>query len=153
MKNIISLFIVIILSSCGAKEERSEVIGESDSLKSNHNTSQLPNDDASNPTLTPKAYSNERFRDVTVRKNEGNTFTVTGKGQIFEASFGWVVEDGHNELMKGFESTDAGAPEWGSFEFSVAVQKQRPNSTLTLVLFETSAKDGSRQHELAIPFR
>lgn len=153
MKNVFSFFIIIIISSCGAKEERSQAIGKSDSLKSNHNTSQLPNDDEPNPSLTPKAYSNERFREVTVRKNEDNTFTVSGKGQIFEASFGWVVEDGHNELVKGFESTDAGAPEWGDFEFSVEVRKQRPNSTLTLVLFETSAKDGSRQHELAIPLR
>lgn len=153
MRNILSFYIVIILSSCGTREERSQTIDKPDSFNSDDTTSQLQDDDHTDLPLTPKAYSNERFSEVTVRKNEGNTFTVSGKGQLFEASFGWVVEDGHNELMKGFESTDAGAPEWGDFEFSVDVQKQRSNTTLTLVLFETSAKDGSRQHELAIPLK
>ena len=153
MRNILSLFIVIILTSCGNREERSQTIDKPDSFNGNDTTSQLQDDDNRDLPLTPKVYSNERFSEVTVRKKGDNTFTVSGKGQFFEASFGWVVEDGHNELMKGFESTDAGAPEWGDFEFSVNVQKQRPNATLTLVLFETSAKDGSRQHELAIPLK
>ena len=46
--------------------------------------------------------------------------------------------------------TDAGAPEWGDFDFTIIVQKKRENSKLTLVLFESSAKDGSRQDELPI---
>ena len=60
------------------------------------------------------------------------------------------MEDGHEELKKGYQMTDAGAPEWGKFEFAITAQKKRTNSTLTLILFETSAKDGSRQHELPI---
>jgi len=60
------------------------------------------------------------------------------------------VEDGHDELKKGFEMTDAGAPEWGNFIFTINVAKKRPNSTLHLIIFESSAKDGSRQHELPI---
>ena len=98
-----------------------------------------------------KTYSNERFRNVTVETIGKNEFLVRGEGQIFEASFSWVVEDGHQELKKGFHTTDAGAPAWGKFEFRINVQKTRENSTLTLVLFEISAKDGSRQHELLIP--
>ena len=60
------------------------------------------------------------------------------------------MEDGHDELFKGFEMTDAGAPDWGQFDFTITVQKKRENSTLTLILFEISAMDGSRQHELPI---
>jgi len=97
-----------------------------------------------------KVYSNKRFKDVVVKKIGEHKYQVKGKGQIFEASFGWVVEDGHQELKKGFEMTDAGAPAWGNFEFIVNVAKERANSTLHLVLFETSAKDGSRQYELPI---
>jgi len=97
-----------------------------------------------------KRYANFRFKDVTVEKTGEHRFTIKGKGQIFEATFGWVVEDGHNELLKGFEMTDAGAPEWGNFTFSIEVKKQRPNSTLMLILYETSAKDGSRQYELPV---
>ena len=101
-------------------------------------------------SLPVAGYSNERFKEVTVKKVAENKYMIEGEGQIFEANFGWVVEDGHNELAKGFEMTDAGAPEWGKFKFEVEVEKQRPNSTLMLILFETSAKDGSRQHELPI---
>jgi hypothetical protein len=95
-------------------------------------------------------YANERFKDVTVERISEHQFRIKGKGQIFEAAFSWVVEDGHEELKKGFAMTDAGAPEWGNFNFEVDVQKKRPNSTLHLVLFETSAKDGSRQYELPV---
>ncbi|MEO6760679.1 MAG: Gmad2 immunoglobulin-like domain-containing protein [Saprospiraceae bacterium] len=98
----------------------------------------------------PKIYSNERFKEVRVEKTGEHTFLLQGKGQIFEAGFGWVVEDGHRELKKGFEMTDAGAPEWGNFSFTVDVQKERANSTLLLILFESSPKDGSRQYELPV---
>ena len=97
-----------------------------------------------------RVYANERFREVTAEKVGGNKYRVTGKAQIFEAAFSWVVEDGHNELKKGFEMTDAGAPEWGQFDFTVVVGKETPNTTLTLVLFEVSADDGSRRHELPL---
>lgn len=96
-------------------------------------------------------HANQRFRNVKAQKIAENTYRITGEGQIFEANFGWVVEDGHNELANGFQMTSAGAPEWGSFSFDVKVAKDRPNSTLHLVLYETSAKDGSRQHELPVP--
>ena len=97
-----------------------------------------------------KIYANDRFKEVTVEQTGEHTFLIQGKGQIFEASFNWVVEDGHNELKKGYEMTDAGAPEWGAFRFQVDVQKERANSTLMLILFESSAKDGGRQYELPV---
>ncbi|HEX8561988.1 MAG TPA: Gmad2 immunoglobulin-like domain-containing protein [Flavobacterium sp.] len=103
------------------------------------------------PTFEPpKVHSNERFRNVTVQRTADNQFRITGEGQVFEASFGWVIEDGHNEIAKGFEMTDAGAPEWGRFEFTADAEKETEHSTLHLILFETSAKDGSRQYELPI---
>lgn len=102
------------------------------------------------PAQLTQTYSNVRFKDVTAEKINEHTFLIKGKGQIFEANFSWIVEDGHDELKKGFEMTDAGAPEWGNFSFTIDVAKKRPNSTLHLVLFEISAKDGSRQHELPI---
>lgn len=108
------------------------------------------NNQPAQPASPSKIYSNARFRDVTVQKVGANKYTIQGKGQIFEAAFGWVVEDGHNEIKEGFEMTDAGAPEWGNFKFTIDVKKERPNSTLTLILFETSAKDGSRVYQLPI---
>jgi hypothetical protein len=102
------------------------------------------------PDFLSEVYSNDRFKEVTVDKTGEHTFRIKGKGQIFEASFGWIVEDGHDELKNGFATTDAGAPEWGSFSFEVEVEKKRENSTVHLILFETSAEDGSRKYELPI---
>ncbi len=98
-----------------------------------------------------KVYANQRFKDVTVEKVGDNKYRIRGKGQIFEASFSWVIEDGHEELKQGHNMTDAGAPEWGNFDFTVEAVKKRPNSTLHIILYEISAKDGSRQHQLPIP--
>ncbi len=102
------------------------------------------------PKPSPKVYSNQRFKDVTVEQIGEHKFRIRGKGQIFEAAFSWVVEDGHNEIKEGHDMTDAGAPEWGNFNFVVDVKKQRPNSTLHLILYEASAKDGSRQYQLPV---
>lgn len=98
---------------------------------------------------TVDVYSGTRFRNVKVEKTGDSTFEITGEAQVFEASFSWVIEDGHNEIKQGHGTTDAGAPSWGKFAFEVAAAK-RPNTTLHLILFEASAKDGSRQHELPI---
>jgi len=95
-------------------------------------------------------YSGERFRNVRVKKIGDSTFEVSGEAQVFEAAFNWVIEDGHNELKQGYGTTDAGAPAWGKFSFEVTAAKHDPDTMLHLILFEASAKDGSRQHELPI---
>ncbi len=97
-----------------------------------------------------KIYENQRFRNVRVTKLADDRFQITGQGQIFEANFGWVIEDGHDELQTGHHMTDAGAPEWGNFDFTVTARKKRANSTLHLILFESSAEDGRRVYELPL---
>lgn len=100
---------------------------------------------------TPASYSNDIFKDVTVKKTGTEAFEVKGKAQVFEGVVSYVVEDGHNELTKGSIQTSAGAPAFGDFTHTINVKKAEPNSTLTLILFETSMKDGSRRMELIIP--
>ena len=145
MKRIFLFLIIVLFSCCNKKESTVEAV---ENLKTS-DTVQVKKEAQAEPAISIE-YSNERFRAVTVQKVDDATFRVKGQGQIFEASFSWVVEDGHYELAEGFETTDAGAPEWGNFDFILAVPKKDTNSTLTLILFETSAKDGSRQHELPI---
>lgn len=141
------LLSLIILVACNTKEGK---VATTDPDVSN--TTAIKEDETRKDITPPlKSYSNERFKEVTVEKIGKDSFLIRGQGQIFEASFSWIVEDGHNELKKGFQMTDAGASDWGNFEFTIQVQKERENSTLTLVLFESSAKDGSRQYELPIP--
>lgn len=121
----------------------------SDTITTIPDTIQVKEETKPEPLLSKK-YSNQRFKDVTVEKIGQDSFFIRGQGQIFEANFNWVVEDGHDELKKGYQMTDAGAPEWGNFEFLLNVAKKRENSTLMLIIFESSAKDGSRQHQLMI---
>ncbi|MDO8365577.1 MAG: Gmad2 immunoglobulin-like domain-containing protein [Saprospiraceae bacterium] len=140
------LLSVIILLACNVSEEKSAP-KKTDALDNTPKTTVTKQQSAAPPA---KTYSNKRFRDVMVERIGKDSFLIHGQGQIFEASFSWIVEDGHNELKKGFQMTDAGAPEWGKFEFAIRVQKEREHSTLMLVLFESSPKDGSRQYELPI---
>jgi hypothetical protein len=142
------LLSAILLFACNKKEtQRTTVVN--DTLKATPETTKVVKA-TKQENLLPKQYSNERFKEVTVERIDENNFRVRGKGQIFEANFNWIIEDGHDELQKGYQMTDAGAPEWGNFDFEITVEKKRENSKLTLVLFESSAKDGSRQHELPI---
>jgi hypothetical protein len=141
---------LIILVACNNSEENTTSTRK-DTLKSTPKTTETTKEETPDPPApSPKKYSNKRFRDVTVEKTGKDEFVVRGQAQVFEATFSWIVEDGHEELKKGFQMTDAGAPAWGNFEFKITAPKKRENSTLTLILFEASAKDGSRQDELPI---
>ena len=142
------LLLLIIFVACN-NNEHIKTTEKVDTLKNIPETVRVTKE-AEPEILLPKTYSNKRFKDVTVQRIGQDTFLVRGQGQIFEANFNWIVEDGHEELKKGFQMTDAGAPEWGKFEFTINAQKKRKNSTLTLILFESSPKDGSRQYELPI---
>lgn len=148
---ILYLFLAVSLFSCNQIVRNQKVSNAFDSIQPKSDTIVEKKVDIRENTSSPaKMYSNTRFKEVTVEKTEENRYTIEGKAQIFEANFGWVIEDGHNELLKGSQMTDAGAPEWGNFNFSIKVQRVRPNTTLHLILFEASPKDGSRQYELPI---
>ena len=142
---LIYIFILLALVACNTKRNSSAADSSVAPAKENPSDTMQQRADS-----LPQLYANERFRNVTVTNLGNDRFLIEGEGQIFEANFGWAVEDGHLELKKGHEMTDAGAPEWGKFKFIVEVEKQRPNSSLTLVLFESSAKDGTRQYELPL---
>lgn len=102
-------------------------------------------------TQDTTVYENERFREVRVRRLNTELFEISGEAQVFEANFNWTLEDGHRVLKQGHETTSAGAPEFGEFNFRMIAAKRDSNSTLHLILFESSAKNGKRQHELPIP--
>lgn len=88
---------------------------------------------------------NQAFRNVKVEGEKGQ-YTVSGEARVFEGSFMYNVEDGHQVLvMETPVQVNEGAPSWGKFEFNVEISEdQLPTSgTLTLMLYELSAKDGS----------
>ena len=152
----LQLLLVIVLAGCNGNESQDTTATKKDTIETQDTTiiqkKIVDSTKSERPVaIVPKTiYENERFKEVTVEKTGDHRFLVKGKGQIFEANFNWAVEDGHEELKSGYTTTDAGAPEWGNFNFTVDVPKKRANSTLHLIIFEISAKDGSRQHELPI---
>ena len=142
---------VILLAACNNNSpETAAITKPTDTVINIPVNTEIKTDEPVDSVGANKIYSNQRFKDVTVEKIGEHKFRIQGKGQIFEASFNWVVEDGQEELKNGYETTDAGAPEWGKFNFTVDVAKKRENSKLNLILFEVSAKDGSRQYELPL---
>lgn len=159
MKSIL-FFLLIILAGCNTNDQQNTKESETETIVKDEvvisektvDTAVLRQTDVKDPIepAQSKTYSNQRFKGVTVTKTGDQEFSIEGKAQIFEASFSWVVEDGHEELKQGYNTTDAGAPAWGNFSFTINAPKKRSNSTLHLILFELSAKDGSRQHELPI---
>ena len=141
------IFFLLFLSFVACKERSSATIQNEDpSSKDTLDGLKTTKPD----TLAGKIYGNARFKDVTVTRTGENSFLIKGKGQIFEANFGWVIEDGHDELQTGHQTTDGRAPEWGSFTFTVNVPKKDLNSTFHIILFEVSTKDGSREYELPV---
>lgn len=81
-----------------------------------------------------------------------NEITVRGEARVFEATVSYEFEDGHNILDEGTVTASQGAPDWGEFEIKISFDEVT-NDTGMIVLFEESAKDGSRQNELIIPVK
>jgi len=94
---------------------------------------------------------NVAFRNITVSGEQGN-YVVTGEARIFEATYQYEVSDGHQIFMQGFGMASAGAPEWGTFtiEVSISPSELPMNGTVSIFLFEESAKDGSIINEMDV---
>ncbi len=94
---------------------------------------------------------NQAFRNIAVSGTQGN-YVVTGEARVFEATIQYEVEDGHVIFLDGFVTASEGAPGWGTFTINISIPEADlpDNATLMLILFEESAKDGSRLHELPV---
>jgi Intracellular proteinase inhibitor/Immunoglobulin-like domain of bacterial spore germination len=92
--------------------------------------------------------TNTAFRNVKVEGQSGK-YKVTGEARVFEGSFHYTVEDGHNYLIEEQVAyVKQGAPEWSPFELNLSIptEKWPENGTLILHLYERSEKDGSVIH-------
>ncbi|QNO14068.1 GerMN domain-containing protein [Alkalicella caledoniensis] len=75
---------------------------------------------------------------------------VRGLARVFEATIQYEFEDGHFLFDTGFVTASEGAPGWGEFEIVIDLDGL-PSGTARVILYEESAKDGSRLHEIQIP--
>ncbi|MCS0542825.1 BsuPI-related putative proteinase inhibitor, partial [Aeromonas veronii] len=88
---------------------------------------------------------NTAFRNVRVLGENGE-YTVTGEVRVFEATFFYAVEDGHDYVIpETLQTASEGAPAWSPFEINISIPKDKipTNGALILHLYERSAKDGS----------
>lgn len=145
MRNFVFILILLFLACNNADDK-------------NSNDSTVATIDSTNPVFDPHEhshdtvdlYQNETFKDVLVKKTGETTYEVSGKARVFEAVYHYLVKDGNEVVTDGHGTTDAGAPEFGNFNFTVDVKKKVASEALYLILFEVSAKDGSKTHELPI---
>src|SRR5687768_4836965 len=97
---------LLIFFACKSKDSADTTINETDTVAIDNTRTDKKDTVYTDPSgISPKVYSNERFKEVTVERTGDSTFVVRGKGQIFEANFNWVVEDGHDELKRGYTMT------------------------------------------------
>ena len=149
LRHISAIAFIIVIASCNNNKNKQSADTTSHSI------------DSTNPVFNPHehshdtvdVYSNETFKDVVLKKTGETIYEVHGKARVFEASYHYLVKDGNEIVTDGHGTTDAGAPAFGNFNFTVNVKKKTATEALYLVLFEVSAKDGSRQHELPIPLK
>ncbi|WP_308636802.1 Gmad2 immunoglobulin-like domain-containing protein [Paenibacillus silvisoli] len=140
---IAALLAVILLTGCA--DQRTNV--------SDHKPA-AANAEEPDEQTPPTAASNEAFRVFEPAEGSvvGKSFTVKGQARVFEATFGYSFEDGHNVLAEGHVTADQGAPAWGDFEFTVTLAAAPTNTTGVLTIYESSAKDGSHIHELHLAY-
>ena len=75
---------------------------------------------------------------------------VRGLARVWEGTILYEFEDGHFILDEGFTTASEGAPGWGEFEIVIDLDDAVDYSG-RVILYEESAKDGSRINELKIP--
>lgn len=75
---------------------------------------------------------------------------VRGMASVFEATVQYSFEDGHFIIDSGFTTASEGGPGWGEFEIIIDLTGVETGD-YRVVLYESSAQDGSILHELIIP--
>lgn len=76
---------------------------------------------------------------------------VSGTSNTFEATLEWLVTDWDGRIVKeGFAMATSGTGTWGTFEFEVDLAGLAPGR-ITLVVFESSPKDGSPTNVYEVP--
>jgi hypothetical protein len=95
---------------------------------------------------------NNSFRNIHFTGTDGE-YKVSGEARVFEASFAYLVTDGHEVFVEQHAQTAEGAPAWAPFSFEIKIpEEDLPiNGTLMLELFYYSPKDGEKTDVLAVP--
>jgi hypothetical protein len=115
-----------------------------DVLATQINGKEIPPQSISAESKVTVPNENVAFRNIKVEGSNGE-YKVIGEARVFEASFFYAVENGHDYVIdETVITTQEGAPEWSTFELNISIPSDKipNNGTLILQLFERSAKDG-----------
>lgn len=78
---------------------------------------------------------------------------ITGMSNTFEATLSYEITDGEGLIVaEGFATATSGTGTWGTFDFTADYEVER-GGVGALIVFEQSAKDGSRINLVEIPLR
>ncbi len=78
---------------------------------------------------------------------------ATGTADTFEATFNYDLLDASGKVIShDFETATSGSGTRGTFDFEIPFHVDRAQPG-TLVLYEISAADGTRIHEVRVPVR
>lgn len=89
----------------------------------------------------------------TVDETVTSPLRVTGNANTFEATFEYDLKDANgNVLAHHFVTATSGSGQRGTFDFTISFTVDAEQDG-TLVVFESSAEDGSRIHIREIPLR
>ena len=108
-------------------------------------------------------YTRADFEDVTPAilvesplafEEVGSPLRVTGTANTFEATFEYELTDTDGRIVDGnFVTATSGTGERGTFDFTTKAYAVPFDGVGSLVVFERSAKDGSRVNLVEIPLR
>lgn len=101
-------------------------------------------------TFKDSTYSNKVFRNVVVSETGNGYFEINGEANVFEATFYYFLRQNKKESDVEFVTVNTLSSEWGKFNFNFNTNFYKKDIPLYLVIFESSAKDGSRVNELII---
>lgn len=98
--------------------------------------------------LTPQVIkSNNNIKVMQFDKTNGGVHT-SGVARVFEATVNYALETKSGKVLEeGFTTASIGGPKWGKYDFEVY---RIPNKAYYIVIFTTSARDGSRQNEIKL---
>ncbi len=152
---ILVLFITVIGCSMSGQDNTNQ--SNASNLVDNNQNPATTNNDQKVDNNQIQVVKNDAFiiEYPTPKSVIGKSFTIIGKAHgIFEGEFNYELEDGHKMLSKGnimLEGMKSPA-DWTPFKHKVTLDENPTSPVGTLILFDISAKDGSRINELIISF-
>lgn len=96
---------------------------------------------------------NNAFRSLSLEQTGDYSYRVTGEVRVFEAVFQYALSDGITRFEENYYQADEGAPAWSAFTLDVTIPEAHRGKSITLELFEYSAKDGSITRQILIPLK